>query len=92
MIETCSVVSACSGPLFEGDDPTKNSSELVCCYPGEVNAQFWSWRFNNCALTVFMVSMELVFEQLRLEPNNESLFGRVVKTRCDEPNQNLISV
>ena len=84
-IETGSVTSSNSVVLLEDKTPSKKSSSTLCIYPGGLNIQFWSWRYNNCAPTVFMVSMELVFEQLRIVPNDVSLFGRVLKTRCDEP-------
>ncbi len=66
LIDTGSVTSSNSGVLFEDEEPSNNLSAPLCIYPGGVNIQFWSWRFNNCAPTVFMVSMELVFEHYGL--------------------------
>ena len=83
--ESCSTKSSPTSSLFDDDEPIDILVDCLLCYPADFNTQFWSWRFNNCAITVFMVSTELVFEQLRLASNQDSLFGRVVRTRCDEP-------
>ncbi len=84
-MESFSTNSSPTSSLIDDDEPIDILVDCSLCYPADFNTQFWSWRFNNCAITVFMVSTELVFEQLRLASNQDSLFGRVVKTRCDEP-------
>ena len=83
--ESCSTKSSPTSSVIDDDEPKDILVDCSLCYPADFNTQFWSWRFNNCAITVFMVSTELVFEQLRLASNQDSLSVRVVRTRCDEP-------